>query len=170
MSTFFAQPYSNDAIGFYFDTFEQYELNVSQCKDCFGHAVEEFELQFIDGDTEDAQAFEACRIDQVNILFWFEEVERLTRAEKAALYFLCNVLGCTTEDSLRRLEDVQLYSGALKDASVDLFDEVYIDQIPANLRHYIDYEAFARDCEVGGEMTEFKFAGETFTCTNASAV
>lgn len=170
MSTFYAQPYCIDAIGFYFDTFQEYELRVSACKDCFGHAVEEFELQFIDGDSEDAQVFAACRVDQANILFWFDEVECLTRDEKAALYFLCDVLGCTTEDALRRLEDVQLFSGALKDAAVDLFDEIYIEQIPAHLRHYIDYEAFASDCEVGGDMTEFKFAGETFTCTNASAV
>ena len=170
MSTFYAQPYTLDATGFFFDSLDQYEENVSACRDRFGNPIEEFELQFIDGDAEDAAAFAACRVSQANIQSWFEDVECLPTDEKTALFFLCDVLGSTPEDALRRLDDVCIYRGPLKDAAAEFFDEVHGEQIPARLRHYIDYEAFARDCEVGGDMTEFKFAGETFTCTNASAV
>lgn len=51
MSTFFAQPYSLDAVGFYFDTLEAYPEKSENLLDAFGNPVEEFEIQFIDGRT-----------------------------------------------------------------------------------------------------------------------
>jgi len=32
-----------------------------------------------------------------------------------------------------------------------------------NIKYYIDYEKFARDCQLGGNMCEFKYAGKTYT-------
>ena len=40
--------------------------------------------------------------------------------------------------------------------------------IPETVRSYIDYERFARDCEPGRDMAEFKYHGDTWTCTNAA--
>lgn len=39
---------------------------------------------------------------------------------------------------------------SLLDYATELFDEVYADSIPENLRSYIDYEAFARDLGFDG--------------------
>ncbi|MDQ0314912.1 hypothetical protein [Amorphus orientalis] len=49
-SVYFAQPYSLAAVGFYFSDLAEYEAKVSRCRDDHGMPVEEFELQYIDGD------------------------------------------------------------------------------------------------------------------------
>jgi hypothetical protein len=65
---------------------------------------------------------------------------------------------------------LSIFQGKLHDAVAELFDECYTHDIPENLRNYIDHDAFARDCELSGDMDEFTFAGETYTCTNASGI
>lgn len=47
MTTFYAQPYSLDHTGFYFDSLEQYETGMQQLE---ARGCEEVEIQFIDGD------------------------------------------------------------------------------------------------------------------------
>jgi hypothetical protein len=58
----------------------------------------------------------------------------------------------------------------LIDAASELFDECYLPEVPEAVRPYIDYDAFANDCRLGGDMCEFRFGGTTYTCTNASGV
>jgi hypothetical protein len=72
------------------------------------------------------------------------------------------------DQALEKIDEPSIYEGELKDAAEELFDECYLSDIPESVRNYIDYAAFARDCELGGDMTEFEFAGTTYTCTNAS--
>jgi hypothetical protein len=76
----------------------------------------------------------------------------------------------TLENALTKIDDVILYEGLLADAAEDLFDECYAHDIPENLRFYIDYAKFARDCEIGGDMCEFEFNNTTYTCTNAAGI
>ena len=38
--------------------------------------------------------------------------------------------------------------------ATEVFDELYAQSIPENLRYYIDYEAFARDLEAEGYFIE----------------
>jgi hypothetical protein len=51
---FHAQPYSLDAQGFYFTDMNECQAKFDANRDCFGLLVEEYEIQFINGDTEDA--------------------------------------------------------------------------------------------------------------------
>lgn len=168
MSTFFAQPYSLDAVGFYFDTLEAYTEKSECLLDSFGNPVEEFELQFIDGD--DCELFSACGINQGNLHTWFETIIDLSDQEKTALFYLRSVLGYNLENALDKLEDVNLSEGNLKDVAGTLFDEFYLNDVPESVRAYIDYEKYARDCELGGDLCEFDFNGTTWTCTNASGM
>ena len=168
MSTFFAQPYSLDAVGFYFDTLEAYTEELERLLDAFGNPVEEFEIQFIDGD--DCELFSACRINQGNLAVWFDDVADLSIQEKTALFYLCSILGYSLENALDKLEEVNLSEGNLKDVAETLFDEFYLNDVPESVRAYIDYEKYARDCEIGGDLYEFDFNGTTWTCTNASGV
>ena len=168
MSTFFAQPYSFDAVGFYFDTLEAYTEKSENLLDAFGNPGEEFEIQFIDGD--DCELFSACGINQANLNLWFETITDLAEHEKTALYYLCSVSGYNLENALDKLEDVNLSEGNLKDVAETLFDEFYLSDVPESVRAYIDYEKYARDCELGGDLCEFYFNGATWTCTNASGV
>lgn len=165
---FFAQPYSLDAVGFYFGTLDEYEQKAAALLDSFGNPVEEFELQFIDGSDEESALFHACGVNQANLGQFFAIIDEVPEYQFSALFYLCDVLGCTMADAMNKLDDVNIYTGELKDAATELFDECYASQIPENLRQYINYDSFATDCEMGGDMTEFEFAGTTYTCTNAS--
>jgi hypothetical protein len=72
MTTFYAQPYSYDHTGFYFDSYEKYieGMRLLEQEGC-----EEVEIQFIDGDdhlTDLGQELNPNQIEQ-----WFEEIEPL---------------------------------------------------------------------------------------------
>ncbi|GAC1461321.1 MAG: hypothetical protein NVSMB70_07450 [Chamaesiphon sp.] len=78
---------------------------------------------------------------------------------------------CTSANQHKhKLEDVNLSEGNLKDVAETLFDEFYLNDVPESVRAYIDYEKYARDCEMGGDLYEFDFEGTTWTCTNASSI
>ncbi len=147
---------------------EDYNKKVEALRDCFGNAVEEFEIMFIDGGN--GQLFSACAINQSNMDIWFGDVLALDEIEKAALFYLVSVSGYSLNDAMDKIDEVCLYEGNLEDAAQELFDECYAHTIPENLRFYIDYKAFARDCEYSSDFVEFEFDGETYTCTNASAI
>lgn len=167
---FYAQPYSLDARGFYFTDMDDYNTKAEALRDSFGNHVEEFELQFIDGSREESALFQACNVNQANLEQFFAIIDDLQSYELPALYYLCDTIGYSMAEAMNKLDDVTIYNGSLEDAATELFDECYAHDIPENLRNYIDYSAFARDCEQSGDMTEFEFAGETFTCTNAACV
>ena len=54
MAELFAQPYDISAQGFYFSSAEEYQTKVAKTRNDFGFPVEEYEIQFIDGDNLDA--------------------------------------------------------------------------------------------------------------------
>lgn len=167
-TTLYAQPYSMDAVGFYFHSMEEYETKSENLQDRFGNPVEEFEIQFIEGD--DAELFEACGINQSNLSTWFDDIEDKDENEKIALYFLTGELGYSLDQAMDKVEDVIIFEGDAKEAAEELFDECYAHTIPENLRFYFDMDKFARDLEIGGDFNEFQFNGSTYTCTNASGI
>jgi hypothetical protein len=59
MTTLYAQPYDITAIGFSFTTLEEYRKKAGNLTNDYGRPVEEFEIQFIDGNDIDAQLFKA---------------------------------------------------------------------------------------------------------------
>ena len=63
-----------------------------------------------------------------------------------------------------------MYEGDLIDAATELFDAIYLSEIPQAVQNYIDYERFANDCQLSGDMYEMRFDGSTWTITNASEV
>lgn len=168
MTTLYATPYNIDATGFYFDSAMDYENKATMHVDRYGNLVEEFEIQFIDGD--DAQLFTACSINQAKLNTWFDNVEFLQNYEKVNLYFLVAVVGYNLDQALNKLDEPSITEGYLRDAAEALFDECWLYEVPENIRFYIDYDKFARDCVMGGDMCEFEYGNRTYTCTNASAI
>lgn len=168
LTTLFAQPYNRDAQGFYFHDAEEFETKSENLLDRFGCPVEEFEIQFIDGD--DAALFESCGIDQCNLATWFDEIEVLDDHEKIALYLLTGELGYSLDDAINKIDEVSIFHGDAQEAAEELFDDCYAHAIPDNLRCYFDIEKFARDLEIGGDFNEFQYGNRTFTCTNASSI
>lgn len=166
---FHAQPYNLDATGFYFTDMDDYRAKFDANRDSFGLPVEEYEIQFIDGDAADAQLFDAAGINQASILFFIDEIMELDDHQKPGLYFLLDI-GYEIDDAISRIDDVMIQEGNLEEAAEQLFDEIYLDRIPVNLQNYIDYSAFARDCEFSGDFREFEFSGATYCCINANGI
>ena len=167
-TTLHATPYNLDAAGFYFEELADYQAKAESHLDSYGNLVEEFEIQFIDGD--DAALFEACGIDQSNLNVWFDDIEFLQDDEKISLYYLVGCAGYTLSQGLDKLDEPYITESSLKDAAAELFDDFYLHTIPESVRYYIDYASFARDCELGGDLVEFEYNNRTYTCTNASGV
>lgn len=159
-NTYHAQPYDISKSGFYFTDMASYEAGVE------ASGAEEFELQFIDG--EDAELFNACKINQATLAQWFDEIEPLEDWAKIAFYWLVWDRSCTLEEALENYEDVSISEESLEDAAAQLFDEVY--EVPAAIAAYIDYDKFANDCRIGGDLDEFEFKGTTYTVTNANSI
>ncbi len=168
MTTLHATPYNRDASGFYFENASEYENKAATHVDRFGNLVEEFEIQFIEG--YDAELFAVSGINQTNLNTWFNEIEFLQDFEKVSLFYLLGVAGYTLDQALEKMNEPSIYQGDLLEAATELFNECYLYTLPENIRYYIDYEKFARDCELGGDMCEFEYAGTTYTCTNSNAI
>ena len=78
--------------------------------------------------------------------------------------------GYTLGQALEKLDDPSITESSLRDAAEELFDECWLSSVPESVRFYVDYDKFARDCELGGDMTEFKYNNKTYTCTNSNAL
>ena len=149
-SVYFAQPYNIEATGFYFSSLEEYEAKAKGHTDRFGMPVEEYELQFIDG--ENCRLFNALGINQATMSEWFETFAELDADDDdylKAVYLAEN--GYDIDEISDRLDDVSIYHGRAVDYAEELTTECY--DIPAQLEYYIDYQAIARDMEMNGEFT-----------------
>ncbi len=166
---FYVSPYNTGATGFYFESNDL--KKASDLRDNCGNAVEEFMIDVIDGTQEELELVNAIGIDQGNMEEVIEYIKTSDESEWPALFFLMdNNIVKSFEDAKDKIDEVCITESRLIDAASELFDECYGDSIPDNIKCYIDYEAFARDCEIGGDMREFEFGGKTYTCTNASGI
>ena len=168
MTTLYANPYNIDAVGFYFNDADEFTEKSTNLTDRCGSHVEEFEIDFIDGD--DAALFSACCINQANLNTWFDDIETLADQEKINLYYLLNVAGYTLTQALDKVDEPSIAQSSLRDAAEELFDECWLHSVPESIRYYIDYDKFARDCEMSGDMVEFEYNNQTYTCTNATGI
>ena len=157
MPTLFAQPYNIDATGFYFDTFGDYQDGVKNCFDTFGFPVEEFEIQFIDGDDLDYQLYRAWGVYQSNIEPYLQAVDDLDDHTKIALIAMSE---CGYDiDENTDTDDVTIYyCDTLKDLAFQFVEEGVFGTIPKSLEPYIDYDAIARD--LGFDYSELTLADQ----------
>ncbi len=150
MTTFYAQPYSLDHTGFYFENIDQYEAGMERLNK---QGCEEVEIQFIDGDEHQARIASALTIYQCDVHRWFEDLDDLDDTAATQISFLLD-LGYSIEDALDRYDEVCLFDGKASDYAYDLINET--TEVPESLRYYIDYDAIARDMQLNGEITELE--------------
>ncbi|MBU0499560.1 MAG: hypothetical protein KJ867_05935, partial [Gammaproteobacteria bacterium] len=132
MTTFYAQPYSLDHTGFFFDSLEQYETGMRQLET---RGCEEVEIQFIDGEDPLAELAKVAVIGQGDIALWYEQLEDLDETAATQLGFLLGDLGYRLSDALERYDEVCLFEGKASDYACDLYEASY--DIPEHLRLYI---------------------------------
>ncbi len=159
MTTFYAQPYDISATGFYFETKEEYDEKVKTLINDYGDPVEEFEIQFIDGNSIDADLCEALDLSQANFGKIIEAIDNWDEWQKFKVIIAVGECGVDfdLEDDPDNL-DVEIYEvDSLKELAEQFVDEGLFGEIPENIEHYIDYDAIARDLEV--DYTEIKIDG-----------
>ena len=172
MITLHAQPYDINANGFYFDDFDQWEDRLKMAEE---NGVEEFELQYINGDNEETLFANIMEPDQANIEQWFElldEWETKNEVEQAAIAYLVEGLNTDVVDAFAQVEgageEPVMMEGSVLDYAHETVDDCgMLDDMPEFLRRYFDYEAFARDLEISGDVATLEFNGKHYVVTNA---
>lgn len=153
----YAQPYNIDAEGFYFRSAEEYDRNVSGLTDSFGQPVEEFEIQFIDGELIDCQLAKAVGINQANFRHFLEATSEWDDHDKTRFIIAAGECGYSIEPDSADLDDIDLdiyEEDSLRDLAFQFVDEGLFGEVPESFRFYIDYDAIARDLAVDYSETE----------------
>jgi antirestriction protein len=172
MITLHAQPYDFNASGFYFHNFDEWEEKFERKE---ANGCEEFEIQYIDGDDEKTAFASIHEPTQANIEEWFDlldEWEVKNEMEQAAIAYLVEDLNVNINEAFEQVEgngeEPALMEGSVLDYAYEIVDECgMLDDMPDNLRHYFDYESFARDLEISGDVATFDFRGTHYVVTNA---
>ena len=148
MSTFYAQPYDISANGFFFESAEEWAELSAKAINCHGFPVEEFEIQFIDGERIDAALAEALDVHQGNVADFFEREVEWDEHQKRVTIIATSECGyaldleCCDPDSF----DVDIYELDTMRALAEQFvDDGLFGDIPEHLANYIDFDAIARD-------------------------
>ncbi|MCY0149343.1 antirestriction protein ArdA [Hoeflea sp. G2-23] len=159
---FYAQPYDIMACGFFFESAEDYTAKRDTCRNAHGQVVEEFEIQFIDGDGLDEQLFDALSANQATIIPFMDRLETWEDWQKKDVIVAVGECGYSFNFETDDPDDldVDLYTEmTLSDLAYQFVDEGLFGDIPASIANYIDYDAIARD--LGMDYTEITIAGET---------
>lgn len=156
-----AQPYDITANGFYFESLEDYAYKASSNRNDYGDPVEEYEIQFIDGDHIDCDLAKVWGINQANIEPYFVACESWGDHEKVVFIIAVGEVGYGFDpDSVSPSDfDVEIYHvDSMKELAEQFVDEGLFGEIPDHLANYIDMDAIAYDLAI--EYTEAEIAGE----------
>ncbi len=167
MAKYYAQPYALSATGFYFDDAETYKAKINSIKNDYGESVEEFEIQFVDGETIDCELCKAMGLYQSNILSVMEKLEEWSDDEKTILIIAVGECGYDFDiETVSPYDfDVDLYEvGNLKELAYQFVDDGLFGDIPENISHYLDYDAIARDLGVDYSETTINGKGYVYAC------
>lgn len=165
MTELFANPYDTSVTGFHFTSNEEYQDKSSKLINDYGHPIEEFEIEFIEGDL--SELFSVCNITQCTLDLWFDDIESLTEPEQTEIYYRCDQLGEATQQALNNINsDGYIFSGSALDYALEYINDLgIIDCIPESIQRYFNHEAYARDLELNGCITEFSYNNEKHTAS-----
>ncbi len=158
--TLHAQPYDMDATGFYFTSYEDYTAKADKAVNTYGQHVDEFEIQFIEGDLLDCLFAEACGLYQSNIKAFFECADAWDEGDKTRFIIAVGECGyeVALEGTVPDLPEIDIYhEDSMKNLAIQFVDEGLFGEVPSSFAHYIDYDAIARDLAV--DYTETRIAG-----------
>lgn len=158
----YAQPYDLTATGFYFETADQYFEKVKHLTNVHGDPVEEFEIQFINGDDIDCELAKAIGINQANFSVFLDCVETWEDWEKINVIIAVGECGYDfgPDDSPDSL-GVDIYGAEnLRELAEQFVEDGLFGDIPESLQLYIDFDAIAHDLAV--EYSETTIAGECY--------
>jgi len=161
-TTLFAQPYDLAARGFYFEIAEDYDTKASALRNDYGDPVEEFEIQFIDGEQIDCELAKAIGVNQANLRQFLEAVDDWEDWEKQTVIIAVGQCGYQFEPDLKPIQfDVEIHDvNTMRELAEQFVDEGLYGEVPEAFQFYIDYDAIARDLAV--DFSEITIAGEHY--------
>ena len=156
-----AQPYDLTANGFYFESAEEYAEKAAQAVNDYGDPVEEFEIQFIDGEDIDCELAKAFGLSQANLAQYFRAALDWDDDDKTPVIIAVGECGYPlTKDTQPGDFDLDIYAcDRMEELAEQFIDEGLFGEIPERLQWYIDYEAIARDLSV--DYTQTRIAGQS---------
>lgn len=160
-TTLHAQPYDISASGFYFETVEQYDTKAAKARNDYGQPVEEFEIQFIDGEEIDCALAKAWSLNQANFPAYLDAADDWNDDRKQRYIIAVGECGYAhdqvADDPEPDMVDIY-HMDSLRDLAEAFVDEGLYGDIPDTIAPYLDYDAIARD--LGVDFTETTIAGE----------
>ena len=147
MTTLYANPYDITYTGFYFDSTDQFNQELSQAH------YEEVEIDYIDG--ANPKLFQAADIHQGNVDLWFDELDQYSDDGHEAISISYLLDFYDIEEAIKRHDEVIIYRGSIADYAAELVEDVYpLDELPDIIKHHIDYDSIGRDLELNSEVAE----------------
>lgn len=168
MSTFFAQPYDINAKGFFFDDAESYRAGIQGRTNRYGMPVEEYEIQFIDGEMIDAALASALEVNQATVCAYFEAEAAWNEDQKLRVIISEREIGnpFDLEDDDPDNLDIDLYEiDTMRELAEQFVEDGLFGDIPEHLANYIDLDAIARDLSF--DYAETNVAGRRFIYRSA---
>ena len=163
MTTLYAQPYDLAATGFYFSAADEFAARATLLRNAYGQPVEEFEIQFIDGERIDAELFEALSVSQTDIGAYLEVVAEWDDRQKIIVIIATGELGYRFrlgQDDPEQF-DIDLYQiDSMRELAMQFVDDGLFGDIPKAIENYLDYDAIARD--LGMDYAEVRVAGHRY--------
>jgi antirestriction protein len=160
--TLFAQPYDISAKGFYFRNAEAYEVLATEAVNDYGQKVEEFEIQFIDGEDIDTALAKAWSLSQCNFAAYLDAVEDWDEDRKRRYIIAVGECGYSHDQVADDPDgaEIDIYeANTLRELAETFVDEGLFGEVPESFQHYIDYDAIARDLSMDYAVTTI--AGQT---------
>lgn len=168
MTQLYAQPYDCSASGFFFEDAEEYETRSSNNRKPSGELVEEYEIQFIDGDEIDCDLAKAWGLSQCNFAAFLEAAETWDDDQKIRFIIAVGDCGHDHEEAASNPDQIDLMYyqfDSMKELAEHFVDEgLFGSEIPENLRLYLDYDAIARDLSVDYSEVEIGGTNYIFHC------
>ncbi len=157
MTQLYAQPYDLSACGFYFESADEFNAESRRLRNDHGEPVEEFEIQFIDGEDIDAALAKAWYLSQASFAAFLDAAESWSDDDKIRYIVAVDECGYSHEQAADD-PDIDLYElNSLRELSVHFVEEGLFGEIPESLQFYLDYDAIARD--LSADYSETNIAG-----------
>lgn len=150
MTKLYSQPYDISATGFYFESYEEYHEKAANLRNEYGDPVEEFEIQFIDGEHIDCDLANALGLYQSNIEEFFDAVNDWNEHQKIHYIIAVGECGYSHDQVADDPEDIDITIyrlRSMRELAEQFVDDGIFGEIPEHLENYIDYDRIARDLE-----------------------
>ncbi|MCE8000997.1 MAG: antirestriction protein ArdA [Rhodobiaceae bacterium] len=161
MTQLHAQPYNISATGFYFETVEEFDRKAKVNRNRHGQHVEEYEIQFMDGEDIDCALAKAWGVNQANLAGYFSAVEDWDEHSKQIFIIAVDEVGYSFDPESVSPDDFDMdiyHLESMKALAEQFVEEGLLGDIPDHLASYINMDAIAHD--LGFDYVETSIAGE----------